>query len=64
MMAKICPITNEKVLYLTCLECAEKICKEVNLKNVSALENKQHLSTKFDTFDITKRKMVNEVFCL
>ena len=26
-MAKICPITNDKVLYLDCLECEEKICK-------------------------------------
>lgn len=27
-MAKICPISNEKVLYLECLECEEKICKK------------------------------------
>lgn len=27
-MAKICPITNDKVLYLDCLECEEKICKK------------------------------------
>ena len=28
-MAKICPVTKEKVLYLDCLECDEKgICKK------------------------------------
>lgn len=27
-MAKICPITNEYVLYPECLECEEKVCKE------------------------------------
>ena len=26
-MAKWCPITGEKVLYLECLECDDKICK-------------------------------------
>ena len=25
-MAKICPITNDKVLYLDCLECDDKVC--------------------------------------
>lgn len=25
-MAKICPVTNDKVLYLDCLECDDKIC--------------------------------------
>lgn len=27
-MAKICPITNEPVLYLEWLECEEKVCKK------------------------------------
>ena len=26
-MAKICPITQSKVVYLTCLECENKICE-------------------------------------
>ena len=26
-MAKFCPVTNDKVLYLECLECEDKICK-------------------------------------
>lgn len=26
-MAKLCPITKTKVLYLDCLECEEKECK-------------------------------------
>ena len=25
---KICPVTNDKVLYLACMECEEKKCKE------------------------------------
>ncbi len=25
-MAKICPETNDIVLYLTCLECEDKVC--------------------------------------
>lgn len=25
-MAKICPVTNDKVLYLECLECDDKVC--------------------------------------
>ena len=27
-MAIYCPITKTKVVYLTCLECENKICKE------------------------------------
>lgn len=27
-MAKICPVTNEKVLYLDCLDCDEKECQK------------------------------------
>lgn len=27
-MAKLCPITNKKVIYLTCLECDEKLCEK------------------------------------
>ena len=26
-MARVCPITNEKILYITCLECEEKTCR-------------------------------------
>ena len=34
-MAVICPITEKPVLYLTCLECEDKVCKnnDVTLKN-------------------------------
>ncbi len=28
-MAKICPETGDVVLYLTCLECEDKICEKV-----------------------------------
>lgn len=34
-MAIYCPAVNEKVLYLTCLECEDKICK----KDMSKSEN-------------------------
>lgn len=27
-MAKFCPITNKNVIYMTCLECDDKICKK------------------------------------
>lgn len=27
-MAKFCPIVSDKVLYLNCLECATRKCKE------------------------------------
>ena len=27
-MAKFCPITNSKVVYLNCLECEDKICEK------------------------------------
>ena len=39
-MAILCPITNEKVLYLDCLECDEKICKKDYVK-----ENKEKEET-------------------
>ena len=26
-MARICPITNEKVLYTACVECDDKVCR-------------------------------------
>lgn len=29
-MAKICPVTNEKVLYIECLDCDDRhICKDI-----------------------------------
>lgn len=29
-MAKYCPILNQKVVYLTCLECDDKPCRQVS----------------------------------
>lgn len=34
-MAVICPFTNEKVLYLECQECEEKLCKSGTSKSDS-----------------------------
>lgn len=39
-MAKICPISNEKVLYLDCLECDEKICKRDYVKKIKKRRKK------------------------
>ncbi len=32
-MAKICPVTDEPVLYLECLECDDKVCKKIENEN-------------------------------
>lgn len=37
-MAKLCPIINEKVVYLQCLECDEKPCKEKNIVKADGKE--------------------------
>lgn len=37
-MAKQCPITGKPVIYLTCLECTEKKCKEIKVKTSSQKE--------------------------
>ena len=29
-MARICPETGDVVLYLTCLECDDKMCEKIN----------------------------------
>ena len=39
-MAKHCPITNEKVLYLECLECDNKVCEKTNNFNAKEVKNK------------------------
>lgn len=39
IMAKWCPLTGEKVLYLECLECDEKVCKD--LKHEEAQEGRK-----------------------
>lgn len=39
-MSKICPETGEKVIYLTCLECETKSCKNTCRKEESDEKNK------------------------
>lgn len=35
-MAKICPLTNKVVLYLTCLECEDKgKCKDIKKEGIN-----------------------------
>jgi hypothetical protein len=43
-MAIYCPITKTKVLYLTCLECENKICKEVENKQDTTKETAEKSS--------------------
>ena len=40
VMSKICPETGEKVIYLTCLECDTKSCKNTCRKEESDEKNK------------------------
>lgn len=40
IMAKWCPLTGEKVLYLECLECDDKVCKDP--KQEEAQERRKH----------------------
>lgn len=30
-MSKYCPVIKQKVLYLTCLECEDRVCEKENL---------------------------------
>ena len=32
-MAKFCPILNHSVVYLTCLECEDKLCEQTDKNN-------------------------------
>ena len=42
-MSKICPETNETVLYLDCLECETKSCrKQKNTEKEPILEEKEN----------------------
>lgn len=45
-MSKICPISKEKVLYLDCLECEEKKCKNAIssdiIKEYKSFDNKSN----------------------
>lgn len=40
-MSKLCPLTGEKILYLECLECERKICREIE-KNPEKGDNKDN----------------------
>jgi hypothetical protein len=47
-MAKYCPVLNQKVVYLTCLECEEKLCKQAgqNEKTTDASQKSTDEQTK------------------
>ena len=40
-MAKICPVDGEKVIYLFCQECDDKVCKFPIQKDTTVDENPQ-----------------------
>lgn len=42
-MAKMCPVTGEYVLYMTCLECDDKECK-----NITSQINKDNATGKIE----------------
>lgn len=44
-MSKYCPIINGKVVYLECLECEEKKCRDTNAKNTNSF-NKDNNNNK------------------
>lgn len=45
-MAKFCPLINQKVLYIECLECDEKICKNNNTKLKKKQRNQETVKSK------------------
>ena len=45
-MAKYCPILNRKVVYLECLECEEKLCKQSDLTLVSKDDSNNNSDSK------------------
>lgn len=38
-MSKICPVTKDVVLYLDCLECDDKVCKNNSNENIKENDN-------------------------
>ena len=60
-MAKLCPITNKKVIYLTCLECEEKLCEQETpterpTKIIPPMPN-EHVEKRNNTTD-SKNKLI------
>lgn len=49
-MSKFCPITNERVIYLYCQECEEKLCENVNnnLQGILVEEKNYEVYNKFN----------------
>ena len=57
-MSKLCPITKELVLYTECLECEEKMCKDINVNELQK-ENKEPVSK--TTLEKQKFLKINEI---
>ena len=54
----LCPITKERVLYTECLECEEKVCKDINVNELQK-ENKESASK--TTLEKQKFLKINEI---
>lgn len=53
-MARICPVTGDKVLYLSCLECENKICR--TSKNERTIQDEQKLPAENTCTEDKKRQ--------
>lgn len=51
MMAKICPLTNKTVIYLTCAECDQKTdCRAGKLNNIDKTDNLKKILQQSDRY--------------
>ena len=61
-MSKLCPIKNEKVLYLDCLECEDKICKEKERKSIMPIKKHPNYKPEDDNrfYNYRKKELKDE----
>ena len=55
-MARICPETGDVVLYLTCLECDDKVCEKVNGTPGNKEKDKYENIIKYGEHDSVKKE--------
>ena len=59
-MSRFCPIQNENVVYLTCLECEDKVCllPHVNPNEINDGENKEikHINIEVHKLNVAARE--------
>lgn len=44
IMARFCPLVNRRVVYLDCLECENKVCKNKQPKKTGIITQKDNIS--------------------